>query len=161
MSDMASRQNLATSLAVVDQALNLARRDLFERALEGEDVLAADVILAVKSGLKAAHRDANEEWITVGNIAVDTATLVIADPINLDKAAGEWSKALHEELSESETGIAQLDTVNPHGTIALALAPTGWGDGFYPVEVRYEDNHIAELRIKFMPHPQFGDLSGK
>jgi len=38
-------------------------------------------------------------------------------------------------------------------------AETGLGDGCYTVEARYEDlgewgKRVAEIRIKFLPHPQ-------
>ena len=42
---------------------------------------------------------------------------------------------------------------------AGVVATSGYGDGVYPVYARYEDGRVAELRIKFLPHPydEIGD----
>jgi hypothetical protein len=40
------------------------------------------------------------------------------------------------------------------------VAETGLGDGVYPVEARFEDAEgavrIAEIRVRFLPHPVLG-----
>ena len=44
------------------------------------------------------------------------------------------------------------------------VVEVGLGDGMYKVEARYEDlselgRQVAEIRIKFLPHPQFPEYA--
>jgi hypothetical protein len=49
---------------------------------------------------------------------------------------------------------------NEHGVAVALVLSTGLGDGLYPVEVRFEDVaaavRIAEVRVRFLPHPIIG-----
>jgi hypothetical protein len=49
---------------------------------------------------------------------------------------------------------------NEHGVGVAVYVSTGLGDGLYPVEARFEEaegvTRIAEVRIKFLPHPMLG-----
>jgi hypothetical protein len=70
-------------------------------------------------------------WHTIGNVVIDTATLMVCDPCNADEGEG------------SDLAV---------------FVDTGLGDGNYPVSVRYEDvqgfgKRVAEVRITFLPHP--------
>ena len=49
---------------------------------------------------------------------------------------------------------------NEHGVAVALVLSTGLGDGLYPVEARFEDVagavRIAEIRVRFLPHPVIG-----
>ena len=66
-----------------------------------------------------------------------------------DVADHEGDSALSYELVSNDLGIA----------VALMFS-TGLGDGTYPVEARFEEAagavRIAEIRIRFLPHPVIG-----
>lgn len=79
------------------------------------------------------------EWEFVGNVAVDTATLALVDPVN----GAEVEKFDYEDFGQvsNEQGYP----------FAVIIHPTGFGDGFYPVEIRRGvDGRVAEVRIRFM-----------
>jgi hypothetical protein len=63
------------------------------------------------------------------------------------------------DLNEcAKNGIRAWELTNDHDPVAVVVQ-TGLGDGRYTVEARYEDSmfgeRCAEIRIKFLPHPQF------
>ena len=74
-------------------------------------------------------------------------------PLRADEAASEW---MNNDLDLNEcarNGIRTFQIAN------AVVVEAGLGDGLYKVEARYEDlgkwgNRIAEVRIKFLPHPQ-------
>jgi hypothetical protein len=97
--------------------------------------------------------DTPEGFLKIGTVRIDTATLLLADFTH----AAEAAEAFDHESEESADHVWQLGP-------ALAIMPTGMGDGFYPVYVRYEEmqaggqnlgRRIAEVRIVFWPHPAF------
>jgi hypothetical protein len=49
---------------------------------------------------------------------------------------------------------------NSHGVAVAMYVSTGLGDGVYPVEARFEVAEgavrIAEVRVRFLPHPVVG-----
>ena len=49
---------------------------------------------------------------------------------------------------------------NSHDVAVALYVATGLGDGVYPVEARFEEAEgavrIAEVRIRFLPHPVIG-----
>jgi hypothetical protein len=99
-----------------------------------------------------------ERWRTIGEVCVDTATIVICDPCQVDEAS-EWRGdgmfgAVHDN------GAAELK--NDHDCPIAVAVSTGIGDGRYKVEARYINDpdwgkRVAEIRIKFLPHPYFDD----
>jgi hypothetical protein len=89
-------------------------------------------------------------WQRIGEVPVDSGRLVLVDPMNTDDVAEhEGDSALSYELVSNDLGIA----------VALMFS-TGLGDGTYPVEARFEEAagavRIAEIRIRFLPHPVIG-----
>ena len=99
-----------------------------------------------------------KQWRTIGEVCVDSGSIVICDPCRADKASdwwqgvatGEWplGNYKHEAELKGENG----------DPLAVALH-TGIGDGWYAVEARYEQHpfmgkRVAEIRIRFLPHPQ-------
>jgi len=76
----------------------------------------------------------------LGRIAIDTATLVLSDPVNYDKMA--------ENALSGKTGrFGKLKGI-PLGCLGLSVM-TGYGDGLYPVYATVEEGRIDELTIDF------------
>jgi hypothetical protein len=94
------------------------------------------------------------EWQQIGEVPVDTGRLVLVDPMNLDDASHREDEVLDQEAPQSMT--YELVT-NEHGVAVALLFSTGLGDGLYPVEARFEEVagsvRIAEIRVRFLPHP--------
>ena len=94
------------------------------------------------------------EWQRIGDVPVDTGRLVLVDPTNLDDASHHEDEVLDPEAPESMT--YELVT-NEHGIVVALVFSTGLGDGLYPVEARFEEAEgsvrIAEIRVRFLPHP--------
>jgi hypothetical protein len=93
---------------------------------------------------------------------VDTGRLVLVDPMNLDDASHHEDAVqsrLEDEDSDSASMTYELVMNEPGLAVALVLS-TGLGDGLYPVEARFEEAdgaaRIAEIRIRFLPHPLIG-----
>jgi hypothetical protein len=99
----------------------------------------------------------SREWQRIGDVPVDTERLVLVDPTNLDDASHHEDEVLDQEAPESMT--YELVT-NEHGVAVALVFSTGLGDGLYPVEARFEEAEgavrIAEIRIRFLPHPMIG-----
>jgi hypothetical protein len=89
------------------------------------------------------------EWQRIAEIPIDTARLALVDPGNLEDVFDHDGADSMYELVTNERGIA----------VAL-LVGTGLGDGVYPVEARFEEAagavRVAEIRIRFLPHPVLG-----
>lgn len=97
-----------------------------------------------------------DELILVGSFAVDSGQAMVGDPCYLDK----WKTNEDEEWNlEGKVGDYSY-----HGASATTLANsagqlgdgsaivfnTGYGDGFYPVYVKYnEDGRIVKVVIDF------------
>ena len=97
------------------------------------------------------------EWQQIAEIPIDTAHLALVDPISLADVVEHVGEVIDHEVSEAVT--YELVT-NEHGVAVALLVGTGLGDGSYPVEARFEEAagtvRIAELRIRFLPHPLLG-----
>jgi hypothetical protein len=97
------------------------------------------------------------EWQRIGDVPVDTGRLVLVDPMNLDDAVDHVGEVIDHEVSESMT--YEL-AVNDYGVAVALVLHTGLGDGVYPVEARFEEAagtvRIAEVRVRFLPHPVIG-----
>jgi hypothetical protein len=81
----------------------------------------------------------SNEWKLLGFITIDTARLLLVDPMHVDFDAG----------SEEAQQIAI-----PGGDYSAVAVGTGMGDGRYRVEGRYADSpfgrRLAEIRIRFL-----------
>jgi hypothetical protein len=99
----------------------------------------------------------SNEWQRIGEVPVDTGRLVLVDPMNLGDALDHEDEVLEQEVTESMT--YELVT-NEHGVAVALVLSTGLGDGLYPVEARFEDVEgavrVAEIRVRFLPHPVIG-----
>jgi hypothetical protein len=103
-----------------------------------------------------------EQWRTIGEVCVDSAYVVICDPLQATQAS-KWCddyfrKTDLNAAAINNQGAAQI--VNGGGVPVGVVTTTGLGDGIYKVEARYEEHPIwgkrcAEIRIRFLPHPQF------
>jgi hypothetical protein len=90
------------------------------------------------------------EWQQIGEVPVDMGLLVLVDPQHVnDVLQHEMDTVMNYELVTNEHGVA----------VALVVS-TGLGDGVYPVEARFEEVEgavrVAEVRIRFLPHPVIG-----
>ena len=92
------------------------------------------------------------EWQRIGDVPVDTGRLVVFDPANLDDV---------DDVVDHEMDSMTYDLItNKHGVAVALVLSTGLGDGLYPVEARFEKAEgtmrIAEMRVRFLPHPVIG-----
>jgi len=98
----------------------------------------------------------SSEWQRIGDIPVDTGRLVLLYPMNLEDASQHEDE---DEDAEPATMTYELVT-NEHGVAVALVLHTGLGDGLYPVEARFEEAEgsvrIAEIRVRFLPHPVIG-----
>jgi hypothetical protein len=98
----------------------------------------------------------SSEWQRIGDVPVDTGRLVLLDPMNVDEVA-------HYE-ADKEVGAIEPMTyevvTNEYGVAVALVFSTGLGDGLYPIEARFEDVagavRIAEIRVRYLPHPVIG-----
>ena len=97
------------------------------------------------------------EWQRIGQVPVDTGRLVLVDPMNVGDALDHEDEVIDQEVPEAMT--YELIT-NQHEVAVALVFSTGLGDGLYPVEARFEEAEgavrIAEIRIRFLPHPVIG-----
>jgi hypothetical protein len=68
---------------------------------------------------------------------------------------------LEVEDEDSDSASMTYESVTNEIGVAVALVlSTGLGDGLYPVEARFEEVEgavrIAEIRVRFLPHPVIG-----
>jgi len=100
----------------------------------------------------------DNDWHPVGDICIDTGTLLLCDPVHAQVVSDTWDP--HRAI-RGGTVCGKLRD-DPPGNVAnasLAISiPTGIGDGFYRVMARCEEvpgfgRRIAEVNIKFLPHP--------
>jgi hypothetical protein len=92
------------------------------------------------------------EWQVIGQVPIDTGRLALVDPMNAEDVSDH-------EMDEPATLHYEVVT-NDHGVGVAVLLGTGLGDGLYPVEARFEeaegDMRIAQVRVRFLPHPMLG-----
>ncbi len=90
-----------------------------------------------------------EQWTKVGDIAVDTGNIIVADPCYVLK--GEATDGI---TFEHAVGL-DLPKMPDEAVRSLAeegnglLIQTGYGDGLYPVFAMIEDGRVMSLRIDF------------
>jgi hypothetical protein len=73
------------------------------------------------------------KWKRIGQVGVDSGTVVIADPCYVDK--------LNYDENPRSTG--------PYPAIYGVISQSGYGDGRYPVYARMEGGRVMELRVVF------------
>jgi hypothetical protein len=92
------------------------------------------------------------DWQVIGQVPIDTGRLALVDPMNAD----DISRHEEDELGSMTYGVV----TNDFGVGVAVLLGTGLGDGRYPVEARFESAEgsmrIAEIRVRFLPHPVAG-----
>jgi len=100
----------------------------------------------------------DEDWETIGEVCVDSARLIICDPC---RAAAASTVFIHADIDFNELAIKGIRShqLRRDSDPLAVVVETGLGDGMYKVEACYEDlsewgRRIAEIRIKFLPHPQ-------
>jgi hypothetical protein len=95
------------------------------------------------------------DWQLIGQVPIDTGRLALVDPMNVDDVARHEEAPLGSMTCEVVTNVT-----NDYGVGVAVLFGTGLGDGVYPVEARFEEAEgamrIAEVRIRFLPHPVIG-----
>lgn len=97
---------------------------------------------------------ANEKWITIGNVAVDSGSLMIGDPCYLDDDE-DWNEELYEkcicgDLCNSEEGHIEINEMCLNQAVAFS---SGFGDGIYEVKALIKNygkklgKRIKEVKI--------------
>jgi hypothetical protein len=99
-----------------------------------------------------------QEWQTIGQVVVDSGTVIIGDPCNVGEAVEEWIGIIKSRAIDFNELACR--GIRAHQIANAVIADSGMGDGIYDVEARYEDigewgKRIAEIRIRFLPHPYF------
>jgi hypothetical protein len=91
----------------------------------------------------------SSEWQQIGEVPIDSGRIALVDPMNSGDVLD------HEPTSQTYEFVT-----NSYGVAVAVVAETGLGDGVYPVEARFEDAEgavrIAEIRVRFLPHPVLG-----
>ena len=102
------------------------------------------------------------EWQRIGEVPIDTGRLVLLDPMNLADAELHEDELLEilDQNPETDRPMAYEAVVNEHNVAVAVVLTTGLGDGVYPLEARFEQaggtTRIAEIRVRFLPHPVIG-----
>jgi hypothetical protein len=136
---------------VVRQAENLAfdfleqlqGRELDVR--EGPDFQFSEALiqslffLKYESTLTAVVKVSRRKKVFIGEVSVDSGTVVIVDPCVANRVPNP------EQSVEPYSG--QYGQLTPH----MIFTSTGWGDGGYPVYAYIQDDCVAEVRIEFIP----------
>jgi hypothetical protein len=111
---------------------------------------------ATQRARKEPEMTESDGWQRIGEIPVDTARIVLVDPTNIEDLVD------HEVIVDRETDVSMTYELvtSKHGIAVALVLTTGLGDGLYPVESRFEEvegaMRIAEIRVRFLPHPVLG-----
>ena len=89
----------------------------------------------------------NEKWITIGKVGVDSGSLMIGDPCNLDR---DWNEKLYDKwicegLCNSKKGYIAINEKCANQAVAFL---SGFGDGIYEVKALIKDYGKLGKRIK-------------
>jgi hypothetical protein len=99
-----------------------------------------------KWALEKSAPPAPEVWEQIGEVAVDTGRLLLADPCQIEEIISEWYCG--KPLGFGGYSIRG----RPDGRGLAMIVGTADGDGFYPVSVaRTEDGRIAKVLVDFLP----------
>jgi predicted RNase H-like HicB family nuclease len=93
-----------------------------------------------------------KDWKQVGVVGVDSGLCWLGDPCYiLHKKPGEEKPELGKDWHEfvnktfdNEGRFAQF------GELTGVTVASGYGDGIYPVMVRFEDKRVAEVKVVFI-----------
>lgn len=106
-----------------------------------------------------------EDWTKVGTISVDSGSVMIGDPCytqgaDASSASKDWMGFLAATypgtFGPNSTGESMPQVTNALGEQGLGIvSSSGFGDGEYPVYVRYSDEgqwgkRVAELKVVFI-----------
>ncbi len=103
----------------------------------------------------------SNDWVQVGLVGIESGTCLIVDPTyHRDGFYGvEEVEAVTLEVVGSPARVGTLKL--PDGMIVGTAVATGFGDGEYPVEVRYADTRwgrrVAEVRVRFLDENEIAD----
>jgi hypothetical protein len=86
-----------------------------------------------------------------GHCAVDSGQLILVDPCYVREDSPSKSLSmieLYEEICE----VSIRDNFGPIMNDSAIVTSTGWGDGYYPVYVNFNDStqRVESLEIKFI-----------
>jgi hypothetical protein len=137
---------IVPGVASMDAALAAAE----ERLGDGEEIVA---IYGEHGGISLVEEGDDQEWDVIGRVAIDTGTIVIADPINAAEAAMTWLDYA-EGGAEGDFPVVTVGDRNPHQAAVFAF--TGFGDGYYEVEALHAYGRVTELRIVFIGEDEKG-----
>ena len=87
----------------------------------------------------------------IGVVGVDSGTLIILDPGNIEDNFESWDKGLCDKviaLTDNESQAGQLNYERGHPGLAVVFN-SGMGDGLYPVYAHYSGDKITKIEIKF------------
>ena len=103
------------------------------------------------------------EWQRIGEVPVDSGRLVLLDPMNTGDVGRHEDDLIdrYEAEPDAEHPTMNYEAVtNEHGVAVALILQAGLGDGTYGVEARFEEAagaiRIAEVRVRFLPHPVIG-----
>lgn len=99
------------------------------------------------------------EWVTVGHIGVDAGLCWIGDPCYILHSESGVPSALGKNWSEfcdilqfkEQDGVSRFGYNESKNDDGLGVCvSTGYGDGYYPVQVKYKDGVVSQVRVKFV-----------
>ena len=95
--------------------------------------------MAKKKAAAKSRKKAEKEWEQIGLVTIDTGSLLLIDPCH----AGDFCKPMSLEYGE---------VVLDDDKRTAVITSTGWGDGQYLVEGRYQKDtgRLAEIRVVFL-----------
>ncbi len=92
-----------------------------------------------------------DTWETIGHVTVDAGVVVVSD------AGAVYSNDFFVDADWPPAAMMKIAGELPYGKAASAVfASSGYGDGRYPVQVRYCEGdllpgkRVAEMRIVFI-----------
>lgn len=97
------------------------------------------------------------EWEEIGKVGVDSSLLMICDPLYIENQHALQPDAIMEAVDDERPAILEIPYNLGHKGAGIVIS-SGLGDGYYPVSIRRETSpewgeRIAEVRVKFLPHP--------
>lgn len=100
-----------------------------------------------------------KKWKTIGHIGVDAGLCWVGDPCYIFHKEEKEKKELIGTIGKNwrefcdkinhEKGYTSFNYPAGHEGLGFAIS-TGYGDGYYPIEIREVNGRVAEIRIKFI-----------
>ena len=100
-----------------------------------------------------SNKRASDGWSVIGHVPVDAGCLMLMDPCYLrdrlfagsEQIESWYDDAVVDHAEETHWAVKHHDERYGH------IVSTGYGDGFYPIEARFNsEGLIAEVRIRFI-----------